>query len=97
MARFVARTQVKKSISTRLATMKGSLSAVNNADLFVLILILDNESWFSDAHASLIQAISEKCKVIQATTASDALRHLASPNLGGILVGDAHLNQGRKL
>ncbi|KIY71250.1 hypothetical protein CYLTODRAFT_369569 [Cylindrobasidium torrendii FP15055 ss-10] len=58
------------------------------AEGFILLLSLENLSFFDEMHTHLLSALRSKTTVMQATSSKDALRLLASPALQGVLCVD---------
>lgn len=56
---------------------------------FVLLLSLENESFFTEILDHVLKALRDKIQVTQALTHQDALKHLSSPALAGVFVIDA--------
>ena len=62
-------------------------SAVTSRKLIV-ILIFDNIDMFKSIHATQLSALEEKADVVIVQSPAQALVHLSSPRLGGVLIAD---------
>ena len=81
------------------ANKTGSRSApttkVENGKPFVLLISLQNESFFDDIYGHMLAALHAQHDVTQALSASHALECLAMPKLVAVLVTDAGITEKR--
>lgn len=70
-------------------------ATTSSQETFILLLSLENFSFFDEIHTHLLSGLRSKTRVEQASTANDATKFLSSPNLKAVLVVDPGITSAK--